>query len=149
MDEMITICPEGLEVATVYLEEGQDSMAVANRLNLPIEEVDRLLNKREVKNFIDRVFNETGFRNKHRMAELMDAIIAKKLEEMDDTGLGSQADILDILKLAHNMKMKEMEMEIKMLQAKTSQPAIQVNTQINGGGDQYNKLLEKILNAGK
>lgn len=147
MDE-IMICPEGLEVAKAYLEEGQDSLAVANKLNLPIEEVDRLLNKREVKNFIDRVFNEAGFRNKHRMAELMDAIIAKKLEEMDDTGLGSQADIIDILKLAHSMKMKEMEMEIKLLSAKT--PAMQVNTQINtAGGDQYNKLLEKILNAGQ
>jgi len=72
----------------------------------------------------------------------MDEIIAQKLEEMDDTGMGSSKDILEILKEAHSMKMKEMEMEIKLMGAKT--PAIQVNNQTNNN---YNSLLDKILDA--
>lgn len=148
MDMIEKICPEGLEVATAYLEEGQDSMAVANKLNLPIEEVDRLLNKREVKVFIDRIFNESGFRNRHRMGELMDTIIAKKLEEMEDSGLGSGKDIVEIMTLAHKMKMDQIAMEIKLMEAKNKTPSVQINTQINGG-DKYNELLEKILNAGQ
>jgi hypothetical protein len=144
------ICPEGLRVAEVYLEEGQDAIATADRLNLPIEEVDRLLNKRETKAYIDRIYNESGFRNRQKMGELMDTIIAQKLQEMDDTGLGSSKDIIEILSLAHKMKMDQMTMELKLLEAQNKGPAVQINTQINqGGGEKYNQLLEKILNAGK
>ena len=145
--EIEKISPEGLRVAEVYLESGQDAQETARILNLPMDEVDRLLSKRETKAYIDRIYHESGFRNRHKMGELMDAIIAKKLEEMDDTGLGSQKDIIDILQVAHKMKMEQMQLELKLQEQKG--PGVQINTQINnGGGDNYNKLLEKILEAG-
>jgi hypothetical protein len=145
--EIEKISPEGLAVAEAYLECGQDASEAARMLGLPLDEVDRLLSKRETKAFIDRIYHESGFRNRHRMGELMDAIIAKKLEEMDDTGLGSQKDIIDILQVAHKMKMEQLQLELKLQDQK---PGVQINTQINnGGGDNYNKLLEKVLNAGK
>lgn len=144
MEEITKICPEGLVVAQTYLEEGQDSQAVAVRLNLPIEKVDELLNKRETKVYIDRIYHETGFRNRHKMGELMDAIINNKLEEMDETGLGSSKDIIEILQVAHKMKMDQMAMEIKLAEAKT--PAVQINTQVNNN---YNKLLDRIMEAGR
>lgn len=142
------ISPEGLRVAQSYLENGQDILATANHLNLPIEVVEELLNKRETKAYIDRIYNESGFRNRQKMGDLMDAIIAKKLEEMDDTGIGSSKDIIEILSLAHKMKMDQMQMELKLLEAQNKQPAVQINTQINNaGGDKYNQLLERILEA--
>ena len=141
--EIEKLTPEGLKVAESYLKNGQDSMLVAQELQLPIEEVDRLLEKRETKAFIDRLYHESGFRNRHRMGELMDAIINQKLEEMDETGLGSQKDIVEILQLAHKMKMEQMEMELKL--QKQDNPAVQINTQINNsGGERYNALLDKI-----
>lgn len=146
--ELEKISPEGLKVAETYLEHGQDAIETANALGLPLDEVDRLLSKRETKAYIDRIYHESGFRNRQRMGELMDAIIAKKLEEMDDTGLGSQKDIIDILQVAHKMKMEQMQLELKLHESKA--PGVQINTQINNsGGDNYNKLLEKILDAGK
>ena len=147
MSEIQKICPEGLRVAQVYLEMGQDAMATADRLNLPIGEVERLLNKRETKTYIDRIYHESGFRNRHRMGELMDAIINQKLQEMDDTGMGSSKDIVEILTLAHKMKMDQMAMELKLLEAQNKGPGVQINTQINTGGDKYNQLLERIMDA--
>lgn len=142
------ISPEGLRVAQSYLENGQDILATANHLNLPIEVVEDLLNKKETQRYIDRIYNESGFRNRQKMGDLMDAIIAKKLEEMDDTGIGSGKDIIEILSLAHKMKMDQMQMELKLLEAQNKQPAVQINTQINNaGGDKYNQLLERILEA--
>lgn len=142
------ISPEGLRVAQSYLENGQDILATANHLNLPIEVVEDLLNKKETQRYIDRIYNESGFRNRQKMGDLMDAIIAKKLEEMDDTGIGSSKDIIEILSLAHKMKMDQMQMELKLLEAQNKTPAVQINTQINNaGGDKYNQLLERILEA--
>ena len=144
--EIEKISPEGLRVAEVYLESGQDAQETARILNLPMDEVDRLLSKRETKAYIDRIYHESGFRNRHKMGELMDAIIAKKLEEMDDTGLGSQKDIIDILQASHKMQMERMQMELKLEEAKAGgKPGIQINTQINQGGDNYNKLLERLM----
>lgn len=142
------ISPEGLRVAQSYLENGQDILATANHLNLPIEVVEELLNKRETKAYIDRIYNESGFRNRQRMGDLMDAIISRKLEEMEESGLGSGKDIIEILSLAHKMKMDQMQMELKLLEAQNKTPAVQINTQINNaGGDKYNQLLERILEA--
>ena len=147
MDEITVISPEGLEVAQSYLRNKQDVQLTAEAMNLPIEEVTKLLDKRETQRYIDRIYNESGFRNRERMGQVMDEIIAQKLEEMDETGLGSGKDIIEILKLSHDMKMKEMEMQIKLLAAEQgSGPAIQVN---NNTQNNYNSLLEKITNASK
>lgn len=146
-NELTTISPEGLEVAQAYLSHKQDIQVTADVLRMPIEKVAELLDKRETQRYIDRIFNESGFRNRERMGAVMDEIIAQKLEEMDETGLGSSKDIIEILKLSHDMKMKEMEMQIKLLAAeKGSVPAVAItnNTQNN-----YNSLLEKIANASK
>lgn len=142
-NEITLISPEGLDIASAYLENKSDTKLTAAALGLPVEEVHRYLQKREVKAYIDNLYFESGFRNRDRMAAVMDEIIASKLEEMDDTGMGSQKDILEILKEAHSMKMKEMEMEIKLQAAKS--PTIQVNNQTNNN---YNSLLDKIIEAG-
>lgn len=143
-NELTLISPEGLDIACTYLENKSDTKLTAEVLGLPVAEVHRYLQKREVKAYIDNLYFESGFRNRDRMAAVMDEVIAQKLEEMDDTGMGSSKDILEILKEAHAMKMKEMEMEIKMTAAKKeASPAIAV--QVNNN---YNELLGKIMDAG-
>lgn len=146
MNDIAIISPEGLDIAEAYLRNGSSAEKTAIALSIPLSEVTRHLNTREVKVFIDQVYFESGFRNRERMGNLMDEILAAKLEEMDETGLGSSKDILEIMKLAHDMKMKEMEMQIKMDAAKT--PGLVVNQQNNYGGRNYNTLLERIMNAG-
>lgn len=142
-NEIMKISPEGLEIAQTYLECKSDASLTAQTLNLPLEEVTRYLNKREVKEYVDRVFYEAGFRNKDRFFGLLDEILAHKLEELEETGLGSSHDILDIMEKYHRMKIKEMELEAKINEKVA--PHIQVNQQNNYGGDNYNKLLEKLV----
>lgn len=146
MQEIQKISPEGLDIALAYLENKSDVQLTAQALSLPVDEVMRHLDAREVKSYIDRMFNEVGFRNRDRMFGLMDEIISQKLEELDETGLGSNHDIIDILEKYHKMQMKAYEMEMKLQAA----PSVQVNTQVNvSGGENYNKLLEKLVHAGK
>jgi|TARA_B110000908_G_C10214995_1_gene432327 hypothetical protein len=146
-NELTVISPEGLVIAEAYLKNGSDSEKTATDLGLPLEEVIKYMGKREVKAYVDQLYFEGGFRNRERFAGVMDEIIAFKLEEMEDTGMGSNKDILEIMKEMHSMKMKEMDMQIKLLAAeKSGGPAIQVNQQTNNN---YNSLLEKILEEGK
>lgn len=143
-NEITVISPEGLEIAECYLSNGSDSEKTALVLGIPLQEVIRYMGKREVKAYIDTLYFESGFRNRDRFAAVMDEIIACKLEEMDDTGMGSSKDILEIMKEAHSMKMKELELEIKRDAAKTpSGPAVAVQVNHN-----YNELLGKIMENG-
>lgn len=139
----LAIAPESLQVAEAYLQNKSDVRATADFLALPVAEVERHLATKEVKRYLDRLYMEAGFRNRELMGSLVDEIIKVKIEEMQETGLGSTKDIMDILKIAHEMKMKELEMEMKLRNDST--PTIQVNQQNNYGGDKYNTLLERIL----
>lgn len=143
-EEITRISPEGLRIVESYLQNGQDILKTAAALNLPADEVHRLLSKRETQAYVDRLFMESGFRNRSRMAELMDEIINHKLEEMADTGMGSSKDIIEILQAAHKMHMDHMAMQIKLIEAsnKTPSVAVQINNQ---GGTNYNSLLEKLM----
>jgi hypothetical protein len=143
--EIAVISPEGLEIAHAYLINKSDTEATAKHLGIPVEEVHRFLSKREVSSYIDRIFNESGFRNREKMGAVWDEVLATKLEEMDETGMGSGKDIVEILEKMHKFNMDQMAMQIKLLDAqKAAGPAIQVNTQ-NNYGDNYNKLLEKLI----
>lgn len=142
-EEITKISPEGLQVVQAYLENGQDMMRTAQAMNLPPAEVHRLLAKRETQAYLDRIYLEHGFRNRDKLAQLMDEIVNQKLEELTDTGMGSSKDILEILQFAHKMRMDEMAMQIKLMEAsnKTPNVAVQIN---NNGGTGYNALLEKL-----
>ncbi|AUG85026.1 terminase small subunit [Vibrio phage Ceto] len=145
------IQPEGLQVAETYLMLGGDSKRTAAELNLPIAEVDAQLKNREVKAYIDRQFNEQGFRNRHRIFGVMDQLINMKLEEIQETGVGTSADILDVMKTYHKMHMDMMKMEAEKAKAQgtpapTSQTNIQNNINIPGGEDEnYMALINKLV----
>ena len=105
------IAPEGLEIAESYLKNSGDSRLVCQELGLPAEVVEKQLKNPEVSGYISRIFGESGFRNKHRIFGLLDQVINLKLDEMQETGLGTTMDIVDLLKTAHTMKMQELKME--------------------------------------
>ena len=147
--EGLQISPEALEVANSYLQL-QNIVTVSQDLNIPVEQVVEVLERREAKAYLDNVFFDMGFNNRHKMREAMDAIIRQKFQELDEAGIGSNKDIIEILALSHKMSMEYMDKQIQLEKLRGSHFKNQVNVQINdqSGGSNYGNLLERIINAG-
>lgn len=140
------ISPEGLQIAEAYLENGSDSNRTALAIGIPASDVDFYLRKREVRSYIDTLFFEAGFRNRDKMYGIIDAVIDKKLEDMDETDTGSNKDIMEIMDQLHKMKMAELKMQIEMQKVQNATTIkTQNNVQINGGSEGYNKLMQELL----
>ena len=132
------ISPEGLAVAQTYLIEGNIA-GTANALAMTQIEVNDYLQTADVKRYIDQQYLESGYRNRNKIAEVMDNIIDMKLEEMQESEMGSSKDIVEIMALQHKMRMEE----LKAMQG--SSPKNQTNIMITeAGGKNYNALLGKI-----
>jgi len=147
--ELTIISPEGLEVATAYLQFG-NIRAVVECLGIPENTVVEYLNKREVKQYIDTVYLDTGYRNRNNIASLMDTIISSKLEEAQESGVYTNKDLLDIMTLAHKMRMDEIKAlaELEKVTIK-NQTNVQINNEaVPFGAGNYGKLMEKLLNGG-
>lgn len=145
--EIIKIAPEALEVANCYLQVN-DARKVANELDLDVEIVTDILQRREVKTYIDSVFMDSGYNNRFLMRRAMDALIKKKFSELEEAGTGSQKDISELLALSHKMSMDLLDKEIQLekIRAGTA-PSKQVNVQINEGldGSKYSKLVQQLI----
>ena len=146
--ELTTISPEGLEVANSYLTFG-NIRAVVEQLGVAENKVVELLNKREVKKYIDTVFLDMGYRNKNNIASLLDEMIGSKLEEAKESGVYSNKDLADLLQMAHKMRMDEIKAQAGLQKAEAtsvkSQTNIQVNEGVPFGQGNYGKLMEKLL----
>lgn len=144
--ETISISPEALEVANEYLQN-PSIKAVSSILDIPQDTVALILDRKEVKAYIDRIFSESGYNNRTKMRDLLDTIIEKKLEEMSEAGIGSNKDIMDILALSHKFTMEHLDKEIalKKLEMGNLKPNNQFNLQINNDGSNYAKLLDKLM----
>lgn len=147
--EVISLDPEGLEVANCYLQT-QSLRETADALGVSTELVASQLARREVKTYIDGVFRDMGFNNRFKMRKAMDILISKKFQELDEAGVGSSKDIADLLALSHKMTMEELDREIALEKVRGNNVRSQVNVQINegGGGSNYGSLLEKLLKSG-
>jgi 6-phosphofructokinase len=149
--ELTTISPEGIEIANSYLQYG-NIREVCNYLQIPEETVVSMLNKREVKQYIDTVYLDMGYRNRSAIGAAMDDIIASKLEEAAETGVYSKKDLADLLQMAHKMRMDEIKAQAELEKASSSSIKNQTNVQINEaipfGQGNYGKLMEKLLNGG-
>lgn len=150
--EYIKISPEALEVANCYLQT-QNIREVAEALDLTPDYVSVVLNRREVRSYVDHVFMDTGFNNSSKMRMAMDAIIKKKFQEMEEAETGSNKDIIEILGLSHKMTMDLLDRQIKLEQVRqgnTGTGKNQVNVQINndtGSGTNYDKLLSRLMSS--
>ena len=148
--ELTTISPEGLEVANCYLQFG-NIRAVSDYLQVAEDKVVEVLNKREVKKYIDTVYLDMGYRNKNNIATVLDEMINSKLQEAQESGVYSSKDLADLLQMAHKMRMDELKLQTDMLKAEGSSIRNQTNVQINEGipfgQGNYGKLMEKLLNG--
>lgn len=150
--ELVVIAPENLEVANAYLRL-QSIDAVAEELGFETDYVLQVLESRPVKSYIDHVYFNMGFNNRFTIRSALDAIIAKKFEELEESGMGSTKDIADLLELSHRMTMQELDRQIALKKLEQSSVKTQTNIQINdaGGGSNYAALLAKLMqvpNAG-
>ena len=68
------ISPEGLEIANAYLQLGSIP-AVCARLSIDEAKASEYLAKREVKQYVDQVYLDTGYRNRFKLADTLDTLI--------------------------------------------------------------------------
>ena len=148
--EITTISPEGLEIANSYLQFG-NIRGVCDYLQVPETTVVELLNKREVKKYIDTVYLDMGYRNKNNIGSLLDDMIASKLEEAQESGVYSSKDLADLLQMAHKMRIDEIKAQTDLQKAENgnikNQTNVQINEQVPFGQGNYGKLMEKLLNG--
>ena len=141
-DESWTMNPECQTVAETYLMT-TDVNFTAKELGIPREKVVYYLGRPEVKRFLDTIYLEQGYLNRHRLNDILTEVIDLKLEEMRESELGSKKDIADLIELALKMRAQEAK-------STAESPRTQVNIQNNnaaGFGENYNTLLEKIINV--
>ena len=150
--EVTAISPEGMEVANSYLTLG-NIKGVCEYLSVSENKVVYILNRREVKKYIDTVYLDTGYRNKNNIGTLLDEMIQSKLEEAQESGVYSSKDLADLLQMAHRMRMDEIKAQAELEKASASSIRNQTNVQINEGvpfGEgNYGKLMDKLLNGPK
>lgn len=147
--------PEGMDVIEAYIHNGSNVPAAARSLGMSEIAFRDIMNRGEVKNYLNDIFMEGGFRNRDKLFGVLDEVIKRKLEELEETGMGSDQDIMDILWKAHKMKMEEMKMmvELEKVKAAARTPANQTNIQNNiiaGSGDEnYMNLITALAGGGK
>jgi phage terminase small subunit len=141
--EYTPLPPEDAEIANTYLET-MDVNATAKQLNIELYKVTEYINKPVVQKYITEVFMNTGYRNRLKLGTLLDSIIDKKLAEMAEADISSSKDILDILALVAKIRKDEMELTIKLEEARG--PKRQTNIQINNPAyNPYEDFTKKLL----
>lgn len=143
------ISPEGLEIANAYLELGSIP-AVSVRLKISEGKISEFLAKREVKQYVDQVYLDSGYRNRFKLAEVLDTIIDKKLDEADESEVYSTKDLADLVALSHKIRMDEMKAQTELEKARAANIKNQTNVQINSGEmpfgqGNYGELMKKLL----
>ena len=137
--KLVKLAPENLELANAYLSSG-NALTAAAHMGISPDKVYEVLEKSEVKDYINSVYLDQGYRNRFRLAELLDEVIENKLVEARDSDTYSSKDFVDIIALAHKMSEDH---------RKTSETTNirQQNVQINSpfGEGNYGKLMEKLL----
>ena len=145
--EIIPISPEHLEIAQTYLRT-QSIQDTATILGISDVQVSQYLRKSEVKAYLDHVYISSGFRNRDKLAGVLEDILEKKLQELQEADIGSSKDIVDIIMAIDKMKQNEMKAMIELEKVKASGPKVQTNIQVNEsafGSGNYGKLLERLL----
>lgn len=143
--DMVQISPESLAIANTYLNT-QSIDDTAEQLGVERSTVILYMNRPEVKNYINTVYLDGGYRSRFKLAAAIDRIIDKKLEELEEAEIGSSKDIADLLAMAHKMRMDEMKAMTELEKVQNQNIRTQTNIQINDGlgSSNYSKLLEQL-----
>lgn len=124
--------PVVLAVANEYLS-GKTIPEIAEEYGVNTDFISTLVEKKEVKAYIDNVYLTQGYLNRIRRLDLINKVIDSKLLEATETGVYSKKDLLEWLKLLQSME------EGARPKEKGPAVAIQVNN--------YDKLMGEILGS--
>ena len=122
--------PVVLALANDYLS-GKGVNEIADEYGISEDRVTAVIEKKEVKNYIDSVFATQGYLNRIKRINLINQVIDQKIQEAVETGIYSKKDLLDWMK-----HLQEVEKDLK---PKTQGPAVAV--QINN----YDKLMRDLM----
>jgi len=135
------IGPEGFDVANAWLMYGtvEDT---AEQLQIPRHEVVRVLQLPEVKRYLDGVYLDMGYRNKNKLGALLDTMIEAKLADAEESGVYTSKDLLELIQMAHKMRMDEIKA------AKEAGPGVAVQVNNNTFGESnYGRLMDSLING--
>jgi hypothetical protein len=133
----IALRPEELDIASAYLEYGS-AKDTAEQLGIPEYQVVQLLERKDVKDYITGVYLDRGYRNRHKLAGVLDQMIDSKLEEAAESGIYTSKDLLELLQFSHKMRMDELKND-------NTGPTVNI---ANFGQGNYGQLMEKLLDKG-
>ena len=122
--------PVMLALANDYLS-GKGIDELAEEYGISEDRVTSVIEKKEVKNYIDSVFATQGYLNRIKRINLINSVIDQKIQEAVETGIYSKKDLLDWMK-----HLQEVETSLK---PKQQGPAVAV--QINN----YDKLMRDLM----
>ena len=122
--------PVVLALANDYLS-GKGVVEIADEYGISEDRVTAVIEKKEVKNYIDSVFATQGYLNRIKRINLINSVIDQKIQEAVETGIYSKKDLLDWMK-----HLQEVEASLK---PKQTGPAVAV--QINN----YDKLMRDLM----
>lgn len=121
--------PVILTIANEYLA-GKDIISIAEEFNVDPDKVTNIIERKEVKNYIDSVFLSQGYLNRVKRMGLINNVIEHLLEQAMESGVYTKKDLLEWLKHLH-----ELEVAVKPKDSKP-QVAVQVNN--------YDRLMEDL-----
>jgi RecG-like helicase len=124
--------PVVLALANDYLA-GSSVEQLSEMYSISEDRVQALLDKRECKSYIDGVYASQGYLNRVKRLAIINRVIDNKLEEALETGQFSKKDLLDWMKLLHEME--------QTTRPKEKGPAVAV--QINN----YDKLMKDLIDG--
>jgi len=147
-DEGYKVSPEALEIAKTYMA-CHDTKETALALGIATEKVSYYLRKPDVKRFVDAIFLEQGYMNRGKLQDIMDDLFEKKLEEMQDSEMGTSKDILELLTLQHKMRMEELKLMDKLNTPQGGGNTTKINVAGPASfGSNYDSLLGQLIKAG-
>ena len=107
-----------------------------------------------MKAYVDQVYLDTGYRNRFKLAETLDLLIDKKMDEAEESEVYTSKDLADLVGMAHKIRMDELKAQTELEKAKAMSIKTQNNVQINSGEmpfgqGNYGELMKKLLNDKK
>ncbi len=125
--------PVLLSIANDYLD-GRDVAQIAEDYGVSEDRVAAVLDKDDVKKYIDNVYVTQGYLNRIRRMKLVNQVIEQKVQDALESGVWSKRDLLDWMKHLNDLE------ETAKPKKQSPQVAIQVNN--------YDKLMKDLFNGG-
>lgn len=124
--------PVLLSIANDYLA-GNSIDKIADEYGISADRVSSVIEKREVKQYIDNVYATQGYLNRGKRIALINKVIEQKVTDALETGIYSKKDLLDWMK-----HLQEIENALKPVN-KGPAIAIQVNN--------YERLMKELIES--